>query len=169
MWGGVLVLPPLLKEDPVLGQAQVYEGLGDGFDHWRGSAEVAQGPLGVHVSPQVRLRDPPTWGGVSDGAACRSTGTDTLSANLTVTQSTTKQMCVRACTAGCARTVNSSHEIDFAPTPLHNDTTAAFHQAQGPFGRPRGQDSVVGVSGASDALPPICSLMKCIRFNSICQ
>ena len=57
----VVFLPPLLKEDSVFGQAKVHEGLGDGLDHGRGSTQVPQSPLGVHVSLQLCLCDPPTW------------------------------------------------------------------------------------------------------------
>lgn len=59
-WDPQEVLPPLLEQDSVFWQAEVHEGFGNGFDHGRGSTQVAQSPLWVNVSPQLLLGDPPT-------------------------------------------------------------------------------------------------------------
>lgn len=54
-------LPPLLKEDPVFREAEVHEGFWNSFNHRRGSAQVTQSSLWVHVFPQRLLCDSPIW------------------------------------------------------------------------------------------------------------
>lgn len=54
-------LPPLLEEDPIFGEAEVHEGFWNWFNHRRGSTQVTQSFLWVHVFPQHHLCDSPGW------------------------------------------------------------------------------------------------------------